>query len=63
MFSFWVLLILTMYLAYMGWMYVNAGFMTLAYIAAVLFVIFYAVVSKIYHKRFYKGADWYFRRG
>lgn len=54
MFSFWVLLILTMYLAYMGWMYVNAGFMTLAYIAAVLFVLSFFML--LYRKYTIKGS-------
>lgn len=54
MFSFGVLLILTIYLAYMGWMYENAGFMTLAYMSSVLFVLSFFIL--LYRKYTIKGS-------
>ncbi|MBQ2982465.1 MAG: DUF58 domain-containing protein [Lachnospiraceae bacterium] len=54
MFSFGFLLVLIMYLAYMGWMYENAGFMTLAYMASVLFVLSFFIL--LYRKYTIKGS-------
>ena len=48
MFSFGLLFVLILYLVYMGWMYVNAGFITMAYVAAVLFVLSFFIL--IYRK-------------
>ena len=51
--SFGVLSVVILYFVYMGWIYESVGFMTLAYMAAVLFVL--AFLTLIYRRYTLKG--------
>lgn len=51
--SFGILTVIILYLYYMGWIYESAGFMTLAYMASVLFVL--AFFWLIYRRYTIKG--------